>query len=167
MIGSVVTYHRGQHLRMSSIVTAVDPQWRRSLELAALAGEIIVFAALIWPGIEHAVDGFIIGSPALNIPMFWRGLAVPAGCSVLLVMALMRLPTMPREGAVGRAAAIVAGFLALAIIGGLLAPVIGKFVLIIFFVLILGGAVLLGLPIAMAFLLATITFTANSWAQAQ
>ena len=159
MTGSVVAYHRSQHLRMNSIVASASPPWQRTLHLAATIGEIIVFAALIWPGLEHAIDGFIIGSPVLDIPMFWRGLAVPVGCGLLLIMALMKLPSLPREGALGRAVLIVLAFAALAVIGGLLAPIIGKFDLIIFFVLILGGTILLGLPIAVAFLLATLAFT--------
>jgi hypothetical protein len=126
---------------------------------ATATGEIVVFAALIRPGLQHAIDGYIIGSPVLDIPMFWRGLAVPVGCGLLLVMALMRLPTLPREGAVVRAALIVPGFAALAVIGGWLAPSIGKFVLVIYFVVVLGGSILIGLPIGVAFLLATLAFT--------
>ncbi len=159
MTGSVVAYDRSQHLRMNSIADAASPHWRRAMQLATGIGEVVVFAAMIWPGLQHAIDGFIIGRPVLDIPMFWRGLAVPVGSGLLLVMALMKLPSLPREGAVGRAALIVAGFVALAVLGGWLAPIIGKFVLIIYFVLILGGSILLGLPIGVAFLLATIAFT--------
>ena len=159
MTGSVVAYHRSQHLRMNSVVDQVSPHWRHSIQLATAIGEIVVFAALIEPGLQHAIDGFIIGSPVLDIPMFWRGLAVPAGCGLLLVLALLKLPSLPREGAIVRAMLIVLGFAVLAALGGWLAPIIGKFVLIIYFVLILGGTILLGLPIAVAFLLATIAFT--------
>ena len=160
MIGSVVAYHRSQHLRMNSVVERASPHWRRALGLATATGEIVVFATLIGPGLRHAMDGFIIGSPVLDIPMFWRGLAVPVGSVLLLILALMKLPSLPREGAVARAALIVFGFAALAVIGGWLAPIIGKFVLIIYFVLILGGSILSGLPIGVAFLLATLAFTA-------
>jgi tripartite ATP-independent transporter DctM subunit len=159
MTGSVVAYHRSQHLRMSSIVDQASPRWRRALQLATAIGEIVVFATLIGPGFQHAIDGFIIGSPVLDIPMFWRGLAVPVGCGLLLILALMKLPALPRDGAIIRAALTVLGFVALAVLGGMLAPVIGKLALIIFFVFILGGSILLGLPIAVAFLLATIAFT--------
>ena len=159
MIGSVVAYHRSQHLRMSGLVDLVSPHWQRALRLAAAMGEIVVFGSLIWPGIRHAIDGFIIGSPVLDIPMFWRGLAVPVGCGLLLVMSLMKLPSLPREGGLGRASLIVLGFVGLAVIGGLPAPVSGNYVLIIFFVLMLGGSILVGLPIGVAFLLATLAFT--------
>ena len=160
MVGSVVAYDRSQHLRMDSIATAVSLRWRHALALASTIGEIVVFGALIQPGFQHAIDGFIIGSPVLDIPMFWRGLAVPVGCGLLLVMALLKLPSLPPKGAVIPAAVVVLAFAALAVIGGWLAPVIGQFVLVVYFVLILGGSVLLGLPIAVAFLLATLTFTA-------
>ena len=159
MTGSVVAYDRSQHLRMNSIVVSASPHWRRAMQLATAIGEVVVFAAMIGPGFQHAIDGFIIGSPVLDIPMFWRGLAVPVGSGLLLVMALIKLPSLPREHAVTRAAMIVAGFIALSVLGGWIAPVIGKFVLIIYFVLILGGSILLGLPIGVAFLLATIAFT--------
>jgi tripartite ATP-independent transporter DctM subunit len=160
MIGSVVAYHRSQHLRMSSVVASASPHWQRALLLATAIGEIVVFAALIQPGLQHAIDGFIIGSPVLDIPMFWRGLAVPVGSGLLLIMALLKLPSLPRDRAVGRAALIIIGFAVLAVIGGWVAPIIGKFVLVIYFVLILGGSILLGLPIGIAFLLATLAFTA-------
>ena len=160
MVGSVVAYDRSQHLRMDSIATAVSLRWRHALALASTIGEIVVFGALIQPGFQHAIDGFMMGSPVLDIPMFWRGLAVPVGCGLLLVMALLKLPSLPRKDAVIPAAAIVLVFAALALAGGWLAPVIGQVVLVVYFVLILGGSVLLGLPIAVAFLLATLAFTA-------
>ena len=160
MIGAVVAYDRSQHLRMSSFVALAGARWQRALHLAAAAGEIVVFSSLIWPGTQNAIESMIIGSPVLDIPMFWRSLAVPVGSGLLLVMAVMKLPTLPREGAVGRAVVVVLGFTAMAVIGGWLAPVIGKFVLIIYFVLILGGSIVLGPPIGVAFLLATLAYTA-------
>lgn len=158
MIGSVVAYHRHQHMAMKLLVGSVGPKSRRVLDVAANLGEIIIFGGLVQPGITQALDGFIIGTPALGIPMAWQGFALPVGCFALAFMALVRFLNAPKRGALFPALLLIAAVAAVAVLGGIATPVIGKLNLIVFFVILLGGSVLAGLPIAAAFFLSTFSY---------
>lgn len=158
MTGAVVAYRRSQHMSMKLVVGSVGPKWRSILELAANIGEIVVFAAIVYPAIIHAEDGFIIGSPSLGIPLFYQGLAIPVGCAALVFMAAVKFWQAPKAGILAPALSVVAAFGIVAWLGGVLTPSIGRLNLVIFFVVILGGSVLSGLPIAAAFMLSTLSY---------
>ncbi len=158
MIGSVVAYHRSQHMAMKLLLGSVGPQARRVLEIAANLGEIIIFGALVPPGITQAMDGFIIGTPSLGIPMAWQGFALPVGCFALAFMALVKFLHTPKKGVLFPALLLIGAIAAIAVLGGIATPVIGRLNLIVFFVILLGGSVLAGLPIAAAFFLSTYSY---------
>lgn len=158
IFGSIVAYHRSQHMAMTLIVGLAKPRTRKILEMAANLGEIVVFGALIHPGIVHAEDGAIIGSPALDISMFYQGAAIPVGCAALTFMAFVKFVGTPKRDVLLPALLVVAAFGAIAFVGGAITPQIGKLNLVVFFVVILGGSILSGFPIAAAFLLSTYSY---------
>ena len=157
MMGSVVASGRVQHMRMTGLVSGLPPRARETVAVALLLGEIIVLALLIGPALDSAMDEAFVISATLGISMFWRGLALPVGLVMMLLVAVSRLLAPYRLLALVRGAGICLAFTAVAL-SGLAFHDQGNTVLVIYFVAVAGGAVLLGFPIALAFLLGTLAY---------
>jgi tripartite ATP-independent transporter DctM subunit len=165
MLGSIVAFHRGQHMRMTAIVGKLDPAKRAFLDLLAIAAAVAFLGFVVHPAHEFAVDEVWVVTPAMGIVNSWRAAALPVGLGLMLVIGLIQLFRVARLRdtvlALGLVAAIVAG---MALVGPAL-KTLGNWNLLIFFVLGVGAMVLLGLPIAFSFGLATlgyITLTTNT-----
>jgi len=160
MLGAVVAFRRGEHMRMSVLVARAPPRLAPFFEAFAAAIAVAFLGLILGPAIEHAADEAIVMTPALELPSVWRAAAVPVGCGLMLLVAAVRLA---RVGGVGQ---IVLALLLIAAIGGglwLLEPVlmaIGNYRLVVFFVALVGAGVLAGAPIAFVFALATFAFLA-------
>ena len=84
MLGAVVAFRRGEHMRMSMLVTLGGPRSRAFFEAFAVALAIAFLAFVLPPAIEYAVDEAAVLTPALEIPNVWRASAVPVGCGLML-----------------------------------------------------------------------------------
>jgi tripartite ATP-independent transporter DctM subunit len=155
MLGAVVAYRRVEHMRMSALVNRAGPRRRAFAEALALAAGLAFLALVVHPAVEYAADEAMVVTPALEIPNIWRASAVPAGLGLMLLLGVLRIGRTARLADVALALAIVA------LIGGglyLAKPMLaamGNYRLIVFFVLLVGAAVLAGIPIAFAFGLGT------------
>ena len=161
MLGSVIALHRGQHMRLTAIVTGLSPAWRARGETLAI-GTAGLFLALILPyAIEYAQDEFYIETPALGWSNMVRAGAIPVGVGLMLAVAVVRVLNQ-------RLADILMVAAGLAVIAAALhfaAPVLGKlgnWNLLLFFVGILGTGVLLGVPIGFSFGMATLAYLATT-----
>jgi tripartite ATP-independent transporter DctM subunit len=159
MLGSVIALQRGEHMRLTAVVTAMSPEWRARIEALAICA-VTVFLALILPSAwDYANDEWFIETPALGIQNTFRTAALPVGAALMIANALARLFRLGwRDALFGIAVLLVLGL-------GLYwaAPVLkgaGNLNLILFFVLLLGAGVLLSVPIGFAFGLATLTYLA-------
>ncbi|OYU50429.1 MAG: ABC transporter permease [Rhizobiales bacterium PAR1] len=160
MLGAVIALRRGEHMRMTGLVARVSPVARGQLNALALAAGL-AFLALIWHhAIDYAIEEQMIVTPALEISNAWRAASLPTGITLMIIAALLRLVRDHswREIviALGLAALVVALFYGL---GTSLKP-LGKLNLIVFFVFGVGFSVLLGVPIAFSFALATFGYLA-------
>jgi tripartite ATP-independent transporter DctM subunit len=155
MLGAVVAYRRVEHMRMSALVNSAGPRRRAFAEALALAAGLAFLGLVLPPAIEYAADEAMVVTPALEIPNIWRATAVPVGLGLMLVLGVLRIGRTVRVADVALALALVA----LIGVGLWLAkPVLtamGNYRLIVFFVLLVGAAVLAGIPIAFAFGLGT------------
>jgi tripartite ATP-independent transporter DctM subunit len=160
MLGAVVALRRGEHMRMTALVQKVQPHTRALLDAFAIAASIAFLVLIIWPSIDYAHEESFIVTPALEISNAWRAAAIPAGIGIMLVMALLRLLRV----CTGRQIALaLLGMAALVGAFWLAAPLfatLGKFNLVIFFVVIVAATVLSGVPIAFSFALATFGYLA-------
>jgi tripartite ATP-independent transporter DctM subunit len=160
MLGAVVAFRRGEHMRMSVLVSRASPRLSAFLEAFAVAIAVAFLLLILGPALEHAADEAIVMTPALELPSVWRAAAVPVGCTLMLLFAVLRLAQV---GGIGQ---IVLALLLIAGIGAglwLLKPVlmaIGNYRLIVFFVVLVGAGVLAGAPIAFVFAIATFAFLA-------
>jgi tripartite ATP-independent transporter DctM subunit len=160
MLGAVVAFRRGEHMRMSMLIALARPRWRAFFEAFAVALAVGFLLLVLWPSIEYAHDEIFIVTPALEVPNVWRAAALPVGCALMLVFAALRLM---RVGGLGQ---IVLALVLIAAIGlalWLAKPALmamGNYKLLVFFVILVGAGVLAGAPIAFVFAIATFAFLA-------
>ena len=158
MAGSVIALQRGEHMRMTALVSKAAPATRAVLETLAVAAPLIFLLALIQPGLDFTEDEGFITLPAMDIPGTWRALALPVGMGLMAMFSLLRLLRI----AAFKQVVIVAAALALLVVGALqLAPVLqplGNANLLIFFVFLVAAGVFAGVPIAFSFGIATVGY---------
>lgn len=155
MLGAVVAFHRGEHMRMTALVGLGSSVWRSFFDALATVAALVLIVLILYPAFDYAAEERFITTPALEISGLFRAAALPFGFGVMALGSTLRL--------------FLAGarkhlLLALVLVGAiilslaLLQPAfksLGNVNLLIFFVGIAGAAVLAGVPIAFAFALAT------------
>lgn len=157
-LGAVVALRRSEHMRMTVVVTKLPPRGRRFV--ARLAGLIVAIFTLelIVPGWGYMVQQQAITTPTLHIPGSWEVAGQMVSLALLFYVALRQL----FAGVEWRELGLVI-LLGLAVGLGLWAaePLlydIGNGALIVFFVVMVGGCILAGVPIAFAFGIATVCY---------
>ena len=160
MLGSVVAFQRGEHMRMTALVSKVSPSVRAFLDVVAIAAALAFLLLVIEPAFEFAAEETFITTPALEITNAWRAAALPVGMGLMILTALLRLAEVSSWrlvlGAVSLVAVLVAGM-------ALLQPAfagLGNLNLLVFFVGVVAVSVFAGVPIAFAFGLATAGYIA-------
>ena len=160
MLGAVVAFHRGEHMRMTAIVSNASPSWSRYFEALALAVAAGFLVFMLQPAIEFAIEEIPITTPALEISNAWRAAALPWGIGMMLALSLLRLLEQPSWrptlAAIATAAALGLAFtFARPLLAGL-----GNYNLLVFFVGLVALLVFTGVPIAFAFGSATFGYLA-------
>lgn len=160
MLGAVCALRRGEHMRMTALVTSLSPPRRALIEAIGVAACLAFLLIAAWPAWEYASEEFVVTTPALGISNGWRALALPVGIGLMAVFACLRLAleagTRERRGAVLVVAALVGAF-------WLARPLfedLGNLNLLVFFVGVTATGVFAGVPIGFAFGLATIGYLA-------
>jgi len=158
MLGAVIALRRDEHMRLTTFLGLMSARRRAWIETLGVV-VIVVFALLmLMPSYEHAVDQWIVMSPALEWHDGLRVAAIGVGSVLLLLIALARLGERASLADAVSCIALVA-----VLIGALwlLTPVfaqLGNWNLLIFFVALVAVCVVLGLPIAFAFGTATFAY---------
>jgi len=67
MLGSVIAFQRGEHMRMTAIVGMLAPGTRAFLDVVAIAASLAFLLLVIHPAYDFAVDEVYIRTPALDI----------------------------------------------------------------------------------------------------
>jgi tripartite ATP-independent transporter DctM subunit len=157
MFGAVIAVQRSEHMRLTFFISALSPRgqdWVKALSAGAVA---LFFAIILHPALEYVEDQAFVETPALGWSGVVRSLAIPVGCVVALASCLLRLPHIKFKDLFS-----VACLLAVLSAGLYLAAPwiksIGNWNLVLFFIILLGAAIMAGVPIAFAFCLATISF---------
>ena len=158
MLGAVVAYRRGEHMRMTALVSLASPRTRAFLDAVSLTAGLVFVTLLLHPAYEFAAEEVFVQTPALEITNAWRAAALPVGFGLMFVISILRL-LESSDWRVAAAALVVAALVAVALI--LLEPVLrtlGNWNLLLFFVIGVGALVFSGVPIAFAFGLATFAY---------
>jgi len=158
MLGSVIALQRGEHMRMTALVSKCSPATRAVLETLASAAPLIFLIALIGPGLDYAEDEGFITLPALDIASTWQAYALPVGMVLMTAFSVLRLL---RSATLPLVAAVVVGLAAMvfgATVAQPLLHTLGNLNLIVFFVVLVAISVFASVPIAFSFGIATVGY---------
>src|SRR5690242_2201332 len=67
MLGAVIAFRRGEHMRMTAVVASAGPTMRAYLDLVATAAALAFLILIAWPAYEYAYEESFITTPALQI----------------------------------------------------------------------------------------------------
>jgi tripartite ATP-independent transporter DctM subunit len=159
MLGSVVAYRKDEHMRLTLFLRRAAPGVRATLDVIGTTGVALFCAGLLPAAWSFASEGRLEVTAAMQLPRTYEDAAIFAGLALILSIAVLRLiDTDPlRLGCVlaGWALAIGAAFVAAPVLASL-----GNLNLLIFFVVMLGTAVVIGIPIVFCFGLSTLAYFA-------
>lgn len=158
MLGSAVAFQRGEHMRMTAVVGKLAPENRAFLDVLASAAALAFLLLVLPHAYEYAAEEAMMRTPALDLQNSWRVAAMAAGFGAMALLAVLRLASVGRPRQVAAAIGLV---VAIMVVMMLLQPVwrqLGNANLLVFFVLVVAGAVFAGVPIAFAFGLATLGY---------
>lgn len=158
MLGAVVAYHRFGHIRMGLVMQNAGPRGKALFEALALACELAFVGLVLYPAVKYALGEAGVLTPALSIPGLWKSLGVPVGLALMLALGLVRLGRCARLGTIALAALILAAIAAALVLATPLLMSIDNYKLIVFFVVLVGVGVLIGVPIGFVFGLSSYTF---------
>jgi tripartite ATP-independent transporter DctM subunit len=160
MLGAVIALRRGEHMRLTTFVMLLRPRWRACVDTVSALVVIVFVLLILSPSWEYITNQWLITTPALELHDSVRVAAIGVGAVLMMLIALLRLAQRTPPGQV----AVAVMVLAVAIVGlWLLRPVfatLGNINLIIFFVALVALCVVMGVPIAFAFGIATLSYLA-------
>ena len=160
MLGAVVAFRRGEHMRMTALVANATPPQRAFLDVIATCGALAFLLLIAHPSWDYAYEESYITTPALQISNMWRAVALPIGIGLMSVFALLRLASVGNlRTLLGAAATVAIIILAFWLLQPWLRP-LGNLNLVIFFVGVAGFCVFAGVPIAFGFGLAIFGYLA-------
>ena len=158
MLGAVVAFQRGEHMRMTAFVGKIEPRRRAFFDVLAIAAPLAFLVLVLQPAYEFASDEAVVSTPALDISNLWRAAALPVGLGLMLLIALLRLSSFGNAKLAASAVGVVAVVgAALYALSPALIP-LGNLNLLIFFVGLVAVMVFAAIPIAFAFGLATFAY---------
>jgi tripartite ATP-independent transporter DctM subunit len=157
MLGSVVAYRRGEHIRLSVVLRSSPPRVREILETISSVVTAIFVIELLPASLKFYKQETIDVTPALGIPQSYVVLAVIVGLSLILILALLRLTESDPKVVAGVVAAAVVISAAAWFGRGAFAH-LGNANLVLFFVVLVGACVAIGVPIAFSFGLGTLSY---------
>ncbi|MBK8018359.1 MAG: TRAP transporter large permease subunit [Betaproteobacteria bacterium] len=160
MLGSVVALRKNEHMRMTAVVGMVGPKTRAFLDVFALVAALAFLLLIVEPSFEFARDEQMITTPAMDISNAWRAAALPVGCGLMIVAALVRLLRAGTWRRFIAAAAMVGVAIGIVLALGPVLRGLGNANLLVFFVGVVSVAVFSGVPIAFSFGLATFGYLA-------
>jgi len=160
MLGATIALRHNSHMRLTLFVNRATENTRAWLESAGtvIAGSFM--ALILVPAFEYAADERFITTPALGIPNSWRTMAIAVCVALMMAIILLRAMERTRSSHLLGIAA-----LGIATAGGLwlLQPLLlamGNFNLLVFFCGITAVCIVIGVPIAFGFGIATVGFLA-------
>jgi tripartite ATP-independent transporter DctM subunit len=160
MLGAVVAFHRGEHMRMTALVARASPSTRAFLDVVATSAALAFLLLIAWPAYEYAYEESFITTPALQLANVWRAAALPVGIALMALFAALRLMQVGNWRIVATALAAVVVVIGAFWLAQPLFKPLGNLNLVIFFVGVVAVCVFAGVPIAFGFGLAIFGYLA-------
>ncbi|MGL4288763.1 MAG: TRAP transporter large permease subunit [Phreatobacter sp.] len=160
MLGAVIALRRGEHMRMTALVSRVPLERRGFFDALAVAAGLGFLILIAVPAYHWAFEESFIVTPAMEISNAWRAAAFPIGVGLMIVFSLIRLATRTSLAHSALALALVAAVIVAFWVLGPTLKTLGNLNLLIFFVGVVGVCVFSGVPIVFSFALATFGYLA-------
>jgi tripartite ATP-independent transporter DctM subunit len=160
MLGAVIALRRAEHMRLGFLVMRAPPALRAWMETLATTAVLVFVIAIILPAFDYVAFQSMITTPALGIADADRVAAIAVGSVLMLLIATTRLIERARLGQALAAGAVVVAVAGALWLAGPAMLAIGNYNLAVFFIVLIGILVALGVPIAFAFGLATLAYLA-------
>jgi tripartite ATP-independent transporter DctM subunit len=160
MLGAVIALRRDEHMRLTTFLGMMTPRRRAWVEALSVVVVLLFALLMLEPAYEHFVDQWVVMTPGLDWHDGVRVAAIGVGCVLLMVIALARLA---ERASLADALGCIVLVAVLAGGGWMLKPwltSLGNLNLLLFFVVLVGVGVVLGLPIAFAFGISTLAYLA-------
>ncbi|WP_237479932.1 TRAP transporter large permease subunit [Lichenibacterium dinghuense] len=157
MAGAAIALRRGAHMRLSTVTARLPARWRPRFEALGVGVPLLFLGLLVGPARDYVEDQGFIETPALGWPGSVRAYAMLVGIGLMLLISLLRLARLGWRDAAAAALALGA-VAALLWVASPALTAMGNWNLLVFFVALVGVGVLLGVPIAFAFGLATAAY---------
>ena len=159
MLGAVIALRRSEHLGLTTLVNRSKPGLRDLLNAVSMLVILLLLSLLLLPAWDHMLDEDFVTTPALGLPGSFRVAAVVGGLALMIVIAgvqlLARVPNLRTlMGAVLLVGAVCTGL----VLAGPALQDAGNWRLLVFFVGVVCGCMLAGVPIAFAFGIASLSF---------
>lgn len=160
MLGAVIALRRGEHMRMTALVSKLPPQRQSLAEAICICASLAFLAMVAWPAWEYASEERFITTPALEISNAWRAGALPVGILLMILFSVLRLFNEADWKTGTKAGAAVLALVGAFALGRGVFEDLGQYNLLIFFVGVVAACVFSGIPIAFAFGLGTFGYMA-------
>jgi tripartite ATP-independent transporter DctM subunit len=160
MLGATIALRKGEHLAFSALQRGASPRGRVLLRAIVMAVVAVALGMMLRPAFDYVEDESFATLPNLGVPSSWRVFGIELG--MVLMLATVVLQTM-RARLLMPTLAAAAGLVVIGLILWALGPwfmKIGNLNLLIFFVVIVGGAIFIGVPIGFAFAISTLSYLA-------
>jgi tripartite ATP-independent transporter DctM subunit len=158
MLGMVVALRRDGHMRLTTVANWVPPHIARWFAAVAALVVITFVLEILLPAAQYLDMQRYVELVSLQISDGYRVTAILVGFMLAAVIALLRLLETTTLRSFGLAVLTVGGIAALLWIGRPLLLAMGFGTLIVFFVVIVAISVTIGVPIAFAFGIATMSY---------
>lgn len=158
MLGSVVAMRRGEHMRLTSFIARLSARKRAFVDTFGAVIVITFIVMLFSPAWEYVSDEWIITAAALEIPNALRVSAIAVGLTLMLMTCVARLMTNARLIDFVVSVAILGAVAGLLWSAESVMQLMGNWNLIIFFMIGVMTMILMGVPIMVAFGLATVAY---------
>jgi TRAP-type C4-dicarboxylate transport system permease small subunit len=158
MLGMVVALRGDGHMRLTTLANWVPEHWARWFAAVASLVVIAFVLEILLPAAQYLEQQRFVELISLQISDGWRVVAILVGSGLAATIALLRLLETTTLRSFGLALLTVGGIAALLWIGQPVLLAMGFGSLIVFFVVIVAACVGIGVPIAFAFGIATLSY---------
>jgi len=158
MLGAVVALRRNEHMRLTTLVNAVRPEWGQWL--GTVGSLIVIVLEILLPAAQYLNVQASTELITLSISDGYRVVAILVGTALTAIIALLRLLETTTLRGFAMAVAVVGATAWVLWLGQPLLITMGHSNLILFFVVIVAACVVIGVPIAFTFGIATFSYLA-------
>jgi tripartite ATP-independent transporter DctM subunit len=158
MFGAVIALRRSEHMRFAALAGRMSSSAQVWLQTFVVTCIVTLLCLLLRPGWDYVQDESFATMPSLGFASSWRVSGIEVGIVLMLLTVLLNgVRQAPIRVLLGCAA--IVGVIAVGLWYS--APFlrgIGNFNLIVFFVLLVGVSIAIGVPIGFAFGISTIAY---------